>query len=125
MINPFQDTPEDLCLRVLAVLDRLDDEELQYLWGATIDAALVSMLELRADLNRAGIPPGQLPGGWISPATVNSWGPVTIIPSGGSFGPYQIAPSATPPVIYTEPKQTSDPPRTSGKLWWKPRGSKR
>lgn len=114
MINPFQDAPEDLCRRILAILDELYDEEVGQLASGPPDLAFIKMLELRVHMTRSAT---NMNMGKVS-ASFNwplNQPPVYTL----SGGPYSIT---NPPVItYTAPGT----PGSGRKFWRKPRGSGR
>lgn len=114
MINPFQDAPEDLCRRVLVILDDLYDEEIRQLGSKPLQASYVQMLEMRVNMAHISTATGNL--GWSSAQTAQSLAHLVQIHQ------LQKAAGLLPPVQVQDVKEPEPGPRRTWRgPWRKPR----
>lgn len=111
-VNPYQDAPADYCQRILALIDYLDDNQVQQLLLRRPDEMTLKMMELQVHLGRG------------NPLFSTSMAPFATMPAywpGASTPPVQVYPPPLPASGTAAPKRP-DRPYTSWRPWRRPRG---
>lgn len=108
-INPYQDAPADYCQRILALIDHLDDNQVQQLLLFKPDEMTLKMMELQVYIGRGNL--------MFSPSTA----PPMPAYWPGSAPPVHIYSPPLPASGTADPKR-QDRPYTSWRPWRKPRG---